>query len=399
MTFSFSRDRARAQETSSLRCTRPRALLALLMIVLGGNACASRTFHSRPKETPNPTSQPRLFGSLFGGVAPFGLLAQNDASSREKLAADLEKTYADVLANAKSADVSEAAMATLVQSAVASLRSPGTLPCDASETLTLFRGHGIGALPATSDGKRWAPSDALYDTPPPLPALELVGSKAVAKGRSFEDDITASWLNKKISLRAQHDAFASAKAWNSANKKEFGESVDAKGFTAVSTRHSSGAWGSPLLSTSLEPSAAMVFRAPYLKIRVCPGRALPTMLTAYSSEKELLVFGFLLPEEIEFVHYPEASLLTRALMAHATGTQASIEAFDAASRESDEQMQAFAKAESGRTSTALEACLSKAFENSASNVAVGHLLKALEASPKAPTKGFVENMGSVCSSQ
>lgn len=366
-------------------------------LLAAGSSCASRTFHGEGT-APAPggsDARPKIFGSLFGGVAPFGLLADNDTASREKLAVDLEKNYADILG---STQASHAAMAALVRSLVASLRSQGALPCDANETLTLYRGHGIGALPAARGGKPWAPSDALYDEPPSLPALEMAGSKPVARGRSYEEDIDASWKGRKISLRAKHDAFAASDAWDAVNKAAFGVRIDPASFSDVAGRHSHGAWGSPLLSTTLDPNAAVAFRAPFLRIRVCPGRALPTTLTKFSNEKELLLFGLLLPEEIEVVHFPEASGLTRALMGNASSGKASSQAVDAATQAGAEWMKGFLDAESKRTATPFEACLAKAFEADTSDVATSRLLESLKASPRAPSAGFLKASTDVCGS-
>ncbi len=218
----------------------------------------------------------------------------------------------------------------------------------------------------------------------------------MARGESSEEDIASSWTGRKISLRSKHDAFASSSAYDAVNKKDFGVSIDAASFTEVAGRHSHGSWGSPLISTSLDAQAAVAFRAPFLRIRVCPGRALPTTLTKFSSEKELLVFGLLLPEEIEFVHFPEASPLTRALMGNASKGNASTQAVDAATKVGAEWMQEFMKREAGRALTPVETCLTKAFEADKSDVATERLLASLKASPRAPGAEFRKASSDIC---
>ena len=356
--------------------------------------CTSRSYNSADSND----AKPRIFG--FGGFAgdgtsaPFGVLRENSSASREKLAMSLEKSYAGVLTSSSD---DKRAMKIQVRSLIEGLRSPGgALTCEEAERITVYRGHGTGALPPTSLGGHWAPSDALFFEPPEFPALALQTGQAVAEGQSWEQEIERSWLRKKIDLHAKHAEFASAKAFDAVNRKNFGVDLDMTSFEAIAGRHSFGGWGSPLLSTTLTPLVAVGFSAPFLRIRVCPGRALPTPLNKFSSEKEMLVFGMLLPEEIEFVHFPESSALTRAIAGNARTGTAPIQAVDAASALMLDRLQKFLKAEEGRKPTALETCLAASFETETSAKALAQLVSALEENPRAPSDAFLKAARDTC---
>lgn len=251
-------------------------MLFLLCLFLG---CRTR-FPESQELSPSPVPAPELSPAEAAQARHFlDLLQENSPSSRQALAEALEEQSRPLM---DQTDHTSAMVRELTAYAIKALRVGGDKLCSGQDKITVFRGTKEKFVTRTKDGKPFQLARYfLQDSPTHF-----------AHGfRRFAEPVVAGPGMSGEPAAVPYD------------------------FVALASRHSREVKLalSPFISTTHSFAMAGSFGDAVIEMQLCPGR-IPSASDQSWSEKEMLAYLFVLPDEVVAVHGREdAGQLARSL--------------------------------------------------------------------------------------
>ena len=175
----------------------------------------------------------------------------------------------------------------------------GEAICNDSQKIKLFRGFGIGLVFGTQEFL--IPSDGIATQfrsyGGAIEKLPTTLTEATQDIAQWEEATLLKDGEQNLDLHKILQTFASAQAVSSKNSQSFGNAIEIKDLESLMKRHADGTFSSPFISTSTAPEVAAVFGPAFAEISICPERVIINT-EGVESEKEILIFGSIFPEEI-----------------------------------------------------------------------------------------------------
>ena len=232
-------------------------IMLALLIILSNSTCRENS-HSTHYDSSSISPVPLL-----------PLLSSNEAAGREQIARAIEIEFAPLFGR-NDLGQGQKNMRVMLESTIQALRLGSNNVCNEDEKITVFHGRKDSKF-VTTGGKEFLVSGYVA---------------AAANKGSFQSAL---------------DFFASYMNWAGtfiSPKYQLGINIDPNNYDELASRHTLSGANSPFLSTSISAKSAGQWGDKVFQLRMCPGRVLSTSNQKFLNEKEFLIFGFVLPEEV-----------------------------------------------------------------------------------------------------